>query len=330
MHHFGSNILKKLLVKRFFQILFSLHARAVPAFKIVLTSPLMPKTHNKSPEVTLEKRILARFDGLPNSERQIAELLLNFPSHLTTHSATELASLSGTSKAAVTRLIQRLGYASFAEARAEVRSAQQWGSPLYLDHERQVDHLTHQQPIDTHIAADTEILRKTLEGLEPKALDEIVNALHQGRRIVIIGHRNSALLAAYCRAQLGVLRGNVELAPMQGETLAEGLYGLSDQDVLLAVGFRRRVPAFITALEIARHAGARIALLTDPGGAAISTQADWTIICHCRGASIFDSYVAAVSIINFIANRLFARSGGNARERLRGIESLHDSLGDLV
>jgi DNA-binding MurR/RpiR family transcriptional regulator len=293
-------------------------------------SPDRNRKRGKSPAATLEKRIRACFETLPNSERQIAELLLNFPSHLATHSATELASLSGASKAAVTRLIQRLGYAGFAEARAEVRSARQWGSPLYLDDERHADESQRQEAIEVHMAADIEILRKTLEGLEPQVLEEVVASLHRSRRVVVIGHRNSALLAAYCRGQLGVLRGNVELAPMPGETLAEGLYGLSDQDVLLAVGFRRRVPAFISALDVARRAGARIVLLTDPGGAAISRRADWTITCHCRGASIFDSYVAAVSVINFLANQLSARSGASARERLRGIESLHESLGDLV
>lgn len=296
----------------------------------------MPKSSDKNRRrgkrhaSTLEKRIRACFESLPNSERQIAELLLNFPSHLATHSATELASLSDTSKAAVTRLIQRLGYTGFAEARAEVRSAQQWGSPLYLDDEHQADEGQHQVAIATHMAADIEILRKTLEGLDPQVLDEVVAALHQSRRVVVVGHRNSALLAAYCRGQLGVLRGNVELAPMPGETLAEGLYGMSNEDLLLAVGFRRRVPAFIAALDVARRAGARIVLLADPGGAAISRRADWTITCHCRGASIFDSYVAAVSVINFLANQLSARSGTSARERLRGIESLHESLGDLV
>lgn len=293
-------------------------------------TPDTPRKRGKSHAVSLEKRIRASFESLPNSERQIAELLLDFPSHLATHSATELATLSGTSKAAVTRLVQRLGYSSFAQARSEVRSAQQWGSPLYLSGEGPTDAAERHNALETHMAADIEILRKTLEGLGQSALDEVVTTLHKARRVVVIGHRNSALLAAYCRGQFGVLRGNVELAPMPGETLAEGLYGLNAEDVLFAVGFRRRVPAFMAALEVARKAGTRIVLLTDPSGAAISRRADWTIPCHCRGASIFDSYVAAVSIINFIANQLAAHGGPGARERLRGIEALHESLGDLV
>lgn len=69
---------------------------------------------------------------MPASEQRIAELLLNAPGSLVSHNATELAELAKTSKAAISRLIHRLGYQSFAQARQQVRAAQDWGSPLYL------------------------------------------------------------------------------------------------------------------------------------------------------------------------------------------------------
>lgn len=277
---------------------------------------------------SLERRIKGSYAGLPNSERLVADLLLDFPSHLATHSATELARLSGASKAAVTRLVQRLGYQSFAQARADARNAQQWGSPIYVSAADPAGGM--RSALEAHVAADLEVLRKTLEGLTQTGFDELVAALHAARRVLVIGHRNSALLASYARGQLGLLRAGVELAPMHGETLAEGLYGLGPQDVLLAVGFRRRVPAFLSALEVARTNGVRIAMLTDPTGAAIAHRADWVIPCHCRGASMFDSYVAAVSLINFLASQLAQKLGAEGRSRLRGIEQLHEELGDLV
>ena len=288
-----------------------------------------PAKASKTAPDSLEKRIRACYLHLPNSERQVADLLLDFPGQLATHSATEVARLSSTSKAAVTRLIQRLGYDSYTHARKDVRSAQQWGSPIYLD-EPASRHADEHTSLEKHIAADAEILRKTLEGVRKTELDQITAALASARRVLVIGHRNSALLATYLRGQLGLLRSGVELAPMHGETLAEGLHGLGPQDMLLAVGFRRRVPAFLAALELARSAGARIMLLTDPSGAALAKGSDWVLACHCRGASIFDSYVAAVSLINYLASQLATRLGTAGRARLREIERLHEDLGDLV
>ncbi|MCB1915673.1 MAG: MurR/RpiR family transcriptional regulator [Rhodocyclaceae bacterium] len=276
----------------------------------------------------LERRLAACYESLPNSERPVADLLLNFPAQLATHSATELALLAGASKAAVSRLIQRLGYPSYAAARAAVRGARQWGSPVYLDDA--VPGSGEPDDLDAHIAADIDILRKTLGGIDRAALTSLVEAMAGARRLLVIGHRNSALLADYLRSQLGMLRDGVELAPMHGTTLAEGMAGLGPQDVLIAVGFRRRVPAFSAALAIARRARTPTLVLTDPSGAALAGDAHWVLSAHCRGASMFDSYVAAVSLINHLSAQLAQRLGARARARLREVEALHGELGDLL
>jgi DNA-binding MurR/RpiR family transcriptional regulator len=292
-------------------------------------APRAGKPRHGATPVALEARIRACYDALPGSESAVADVLLNHPGRLATHSATELAADAGSSKAAVTRLIQRLGYASHAAARAEVRDAQQWGSPVYLEASTPAGRGGH-AAFATHVAADQQILARTLAALSERDLDAVLTALAGARRVVVIGFRNSAWLAMYARSQLGLLRAGVELAPLPAETLAEGLVGLGREDVVLAMGFRRRVPAFSAALRAAHAAKARIALVTDPSGAADLRFADWTLTCHSRGASMFDSYVAAVSLLNFLAMQLSLRLGDAGRKRLQGVEHWHGELGDLA
>lgn len=293
------------------------------------TSNPPSRAPRRPPPATLESRIRACYGSLPGSEIGVADVLLNHPGRLTTHSATELAAYAGASKAAVTRLIQRLGFASYAAARTEARDAQQWGSPVYLE----AGAPTPGGPraaFAEHVAADQQILARTLGALSDSDLDAAVDALAQARRVVVIGFRNSAWLSMYARSQLGLLRPGVELAPLPTETLAEGLVGLGREDLVLAMGFRRRVPAFAAALQAARAASARILLVTDPSGAADLRLADWTLTCHCRGASMFDSYVGAVSVLNFLAAQLAQVLGDTGRQRLQGVEALHGRLGDLA
>jgi hypothetical protein len=66
---------------------------------------------------SLAARIQVQYASLPGSERKVADLILDFPGEIAAYSDTELAELAGASKAAVTRLIRRLGYASFEQAR---------------------------------------------------------------------------------------------------------------------------------------------------------------------------------------------------------------------
>jgi DNA-binding MurR/RpiR family transcriptional regulator len=229
----------------------------------------------------------------------------------------------------VTRLIQRLGYASYAAARGEVRLAQQWGSPIYLGTRTPIGPGS-QAAFAAHAAADQQALARTVAALSDRDLDGTVDALASARRVVVIGFRNSAWLAMYARSQLGLLRAGVDLAPLPAETLAEGLADLGPADLLLAFGFRRRVPAFAAALRMVQAAGTRIALIADPSGAADLRMADWTLTCHCRGTSMFDSYAGAVSLINFMATQLSQRVGAAGRKRLLEVERWHAKLGDLA
>jgi DNA-binding MurR/RpiR family transcriptional regulator len=287
-----------------------------------------PKPCPATEPATLEGRIRAAYDGLPGSEALVADVLLHHPGWLATHSATELAAGAGVSKAAVTRLVQRLGYASYAAARSEVRDAQRWGSPVYMDDGARKEVGRH-AALANHVAADQQVLARTLASLTETDLDQVIQALGEARRIIVIGYRNSGWLATYTRRQIGLLRPGVELAPMPTETLAESLVGLGPDDLVLAIGLRRRVPAFGSALREAHAASARIILVTDPSGAATLRFANWTLTCHNRGASMFDSYVAPVSLLNFLIEQLAQSLGAAGRARLQEVEQWHARLGDL-
>lgn len=278
---------------------------------------------------SMESRIHASYETLPGSEAAVANLLLNHPGRLATHSATELARAAGASKAAVTRLIRRLGYASYAAAHAQARDAQQWGSPFYLEANTALGP-GRQQALAAQLAADQQLLARTLGELKEADLDGAVDALSKARRVVVFGFRNSAWLALYARSHIGLLRPNVELAPLPTETLAEGLVNLTADDAVLAIGLRRRTPSFSAALHAVHAASARLILITDPSGAADLPMADWTLTCHCRGASLFDSYVAPVSVLNFLAAQLAQSLGNAGRQRLKEVEQWHSRLGDLA
>ena len=71
----------------------------------------------------VESRILDLYDGLPASERRLADVVLACQGDLASYSASELAERACVSKATTSRLFQRLGYARFTDARREARGA---------------------------------------------------------------------------------------------------------------------------------------------------------------------------------------------------------------
>ena len=273
---------------------------------------------------SFESLIRNRYAGLPESERRIADLILEFPGEVSAYSATELAELSGGSKAAVTRLVQRLGFSNFEEARRAARDAKSWGSPLYLlKRDAQVGNFGAQ--IEEEISQDLHNISRTFEALQSDTFDSIVDAVCDSKRVFLIGYRNSHYLAGYVRWQIIQVRGEVYLLPAAGETIAEELSDLTSEDMVIVIGFRRRVALVPRAMAVAHKAGAKILYVTD-WSAEPSPHATWTLPCAVKSNDLFDRYAAPMSLLHFLCVSVVNRLGAKGRAHLQRIEKLHEDL----
>ena len=273
---------------------------------------------------SLEARIQDHYDKLPKSERKVADLILDFPGEIAAYSATELAGLANASKAAVTRLIRRLGYANFEEARRTVRDARKWGSPVYLmskQTEPESFATRNREQIDQDVAS----IDLTLQALDQKSFDEVVAAIVRARRVWLSGFRNSHYLAGYARWQFIQVRSDVHLLPAAGETIAEYIAELQPDDMLIVIGFRRRVTEVGRILKLARKAKIPTLLITD-STAQQSARTNWTFRCEVRGSDLFDRYTGAMSLLHLLTVSVAREAGDAGRRRLKRIEKLHEGL----
>jgi DNA-binding MurR/RpiR family transcriptional regulator len=270
---------------------------------------------------TVDVRIAALFDQLTESERRLAEVVLEAASDLSGFTAGELAARAEVSAATAARFFRRLGYESYGELRRSARATRTWGSPLY-------ELSAAEQPADfaRHIAQDIENLQRLAAEMPPSALADAVELLVSAKRLHVIGFRNSAALAAYARGLLAHVKPDVRLLPLAGQTLAEDLVSLGPDDALVVFGFRRRPPALRDLMAVARDAGVRILLMTDASAARTAHLAHVTLRCPNQGASLFDSYVAPMSLISHLASAVGAALGETTERRLVMIEDLHRRL----
>src|ERR1700722_11070506 len=89
------------------------------------------KQEKRAPQ-SIESRIAECYDELSEIDQRLAGGILNEPGQLAMQTDTELATTARVSKATAPRFFQKLGYASYDDARAIARAAQVGGSPLYL------------------------------------------------------------------------------------------------------------------------------------------------------------------------------------------------------
>jgi DNA-binding MurR/RpiR family transcriptional regulator len=272
-------------------------------------------------------RISAVFSDLTESERRLAEVVLEAAADLSALTAGELAGRAEVSAATAARFFRRLGYESYADARRAARGARSWGSPLD-EFDRRAE--TGPGDLASHIAGDIENLTRLASQIAPDTLAGAVAGIAAARRVFVVGYRNSAALAGYMRGLLAHLKDDVRLLPLAGQTLAEDLAGLSATDIMIVFGFRRRPAVLRDILGWARAAGTPSVLITDATAARTAHLATIVLRCPNKGPSFFDSYVAPMSLSNHIAAAVAASLGSAATIRLRQIEDLHRRIDPLV
>jgi DNA-binding MurR/RpiR family transcriptional regulator len=280
-----------------------------------------------APGPPLESRILEVYGRLPAGERRLADVVLKRVRDLAGYTAGELAAAAGVSNATAARFFRRLGFDGYAQARRGARPRPGWGSPLEAMRDEPATSLG--AAVGRHLTSDVQVLTATLEAVDTGKLTQAIDLLAQTRKLRVVGFRNSFALATYAAGVMSGIRPDVRLLPSVGLNLADDLAGLAVGDVLLAIGFRRRPPLLKRVMMAARELGADVLYVTDHTATASAAPATLTLRCHSRGSAMFDSYVAAVSLLNLLCSALASRLGPRAHECLSRIERLHRVLEDI-
>jgi DNA-binding MurR/RpiR family transcriptional regulator len=273
------------------------------------------------------RRVRGHLEALPDTERKLANFVLEFPGELAGYAGNELAELAGVSPSTVSRFIRRIGYETYEEARRHVREEKQSGSPLF------------QSSSAGRGGKDGELVRAqarvsaanlstTFERLTDTQIVDIAKAILRAERVLVFGSRSSHGFAVYLRWQIIQVVANVTAIPGAGETLGEHLAGIGERDCVIVFGIRRQTRQMNAVLDAASRARAKILFVSDqtspdyPG-------ATWSVQCDCRGTGLLDNHVAVMALCDLIATTVVDASGSAGRRRLAAIEQAHDDFDEL-
>ena len=275
--------------------------------------------------MNIGQRIDGRYGELSPQEQRAADFILDHMSDLAVYNASELARLSGVSKATVSRLFRRLGFQDSAEVREHARALRSLGAPLGGPGASAGT----PSRLAAHAEAEHDNLRRLLVTLEDGRLDAAARLVQSAQNVVIVGLRNSYPLALHLRQQLVQARDHVRLAPLPGQSLGEELAGLGPRDVVVLMGFRRRVSGFGDIVSAIRGREVPLVLIADSSARKYSDQATHWLECPVDSVSAFDSYATAMSLVNLLATGAMGAQVRESRTRIAAITSVYEDLDEL-
>ena len=268
----------------------------------------------------IAERIDAAWSGLSPQEQRVADFLRARPAESALYNSSELARLTGVSKATVSRLFRRLGFADSGEARDLLRAQRGAGTPVVL-HEGQ-------DRAAAQLAGEVANLRRLHAELDREALAAASSAIALADRVLVIGLRSGFPVAMLLRQALAQVRPDVRLLPEHGQSLGEDLVGLTARDVVVLVSLRRRPAGFARVLAALASSAAPVVLLADPG-AACDPRVAHRFTVPIESASAFDSYAAAASLTSVLADAVLLVLGEDGAARVAAVDASYRTLAEL-
>lgn len=270
-------------------------------------------------------RVRQTLPVLHPAERRLGDFVCDFPGELASYSASELAELAHVSKATVSRFIHKLGYENYEEARRHARAEKQTGSRLFLSTR---NGNARGQSVSAHVSQGIANIEATFLAVSDQKVDAIAEALLAARKVWVIGFRSSQPFASYLRWQLTQVIENVVAIPGPGETLGEHLVSLSDDDVVVFFGLRRRIASTDALLAAITKGEARLLYITDEGAPPLHSAA-WHLHCQTLAPGPLFNHVSVMALCHLLITRCLERADVGGRNRLRGIESFNEMLDEL-
>jgi len=272
----------------------------------------------------LGQRIDRLYASLSPQEQRAADVVLDRLDDLAVYNASEIAQLSGVSKATVSRLVRRLGYGDFAQVRAQARTLRSLGTPLGTSsaYAASADPAAAggSSSLAAHLASELRNLESMLlQTLSDGRADKAAALLASAEAVSVIGRRNSYPVALHLRQQLAQIRDRVTLLPVPGQSLGEDIAGLGPGDAAVLVGFRRRPRGFARL----------VVLIGDESLEPWQDRVAHLLPVPLEAPSPFDSYAAAMSLVNVLATATLAQHTRQGRTRVSMISGLYEELDEL-
>ena len=164
-----------------------------------------------------------------------------------------------------------------------------------------------------------------MESLNHEVFDLAVETLLGAKTIYIIGIRSCAPLAQFLSFYLNLVFEDVRLIQTSSASeIFEQMIRIDEKDVIIGISFPRYSMRTLKAMEFANNRNAKVITLTDSIHSPMNLYSSCNLIARSDMASIVDSLVAPLSVINALVVALCMKKQQDVVDTLETMEKIWD------
>ena len=274
-------------------------------------------------EENLLSRMNTQYHKFSKGQKKLVSYITDNYDKAAFFTAAKLGETVGVSESTVVRFAIHLGYKGYPEFQKALEELVRNKLNSIQRMEVTYGRVPQSEILDTVLRADIEKIKLTMENIDHNAFELAVETILEAKSIYIVGIRSCAPLASFLGFYFNLLFDNVHLMHTNSSSeLFEQMIHISKDDVIIGISFPRYSMRTLKALEFANNRNAKVITLTDSIHSPMNLYSSCNLIARSDMASIVDSLVAPLSVINALVVALCMRKQREVTATLEDLEKI--------
>lgn len=271
------------------------------------------------------KKIEENYQGFSKRQKLIADFILKNYDKAAFLTAAKLGNAVGVSESTVVRFATELGYKGYPAFQKSLEELVRTKLNSIQRMEVTYGRIAQSEILESVLHSDIDKIKMTLAGIDQNAFEMAVDTILNAKKIYIVGIRSCAPLAEFLKFYLNLICDNVIQVYTNGSSeIFEQLIRINEEDVIIGISFPRYSMRTLKALEFASNRKAKVITLTDSIHSPITLYSSCNLIARSDMASIVDSLVAPLSVINALVVALCMKKQTEVITTLETLEEIWD------
>ena len=276
----------------------------------------------------LAVRIRNKMGDFSKGQKLIAKYIEEHYDKVAFMTASKLGATVGVSESTVVRFATEIGYTGYPELQQAMQEMIRNKLTSVQRMEVTASRIGNSDILDSVFNQDIDIIRRTMEETPHEDFYRSVDAIVAARKIYILGARSSLALATFLSYYFTLIFENVLLVQSTSEgEIFEQMIRIDERDVVIGISFPRYSKKAVKALNFAHKRGATVIAITDSTLSPMAKEADNLLLARSDIASIVDSLVAPLSLINALIVTTALRKSGEVTQVFKRLEDIWDEYG---
>ena len=276
--------------------------------------------------------LLTKIDLMMNSfskgQKKIALYIEEHYDKAAFMTASKLGETVGVSESTVVRFATELGYDGYPKLQKAMQEMIRNKLTSVQRIEVTSSRIGNNSVLDSVLNQDIDKIRRTIEETSHEDFNKAVDAICSAEKIYIFGVRSTAAIASFLAYYFELIFDNVRVINTTSSTSAyEHIFRISEKDAIIGISFPRYSAMSVEIMDFARSRGAHAVAITDSMASPLVQSADSILIARSDMASIVDSLVAPLSLINALIVATVLKKKDEVSDTFHRLERIWDRDG---